>query len=255
MKCHNCGKEIPDGALACFACNANVPSNKLKNKKSQGKTSSAKQIQPRQANSQRGQQSKRPTEQQSRRPANQQTKKSTNQQSKRPINQQSKKPTNQQLKRPINQQAKKPTNRQLKRPINQQSKRPTKQQLEIMEAADNRKKAITIGVIATIVLLIALGIFVYYFVNYSSYSIDGSYAAIEDSSRCIIKIKNNKGTLKIYENDELVRNEDITIQKQDNTTFTINKNNNQLLLYDADTNTLTLKENGEVVYVLEQLNN
>ena len=223
MKCHNCGKEIPDGALACFACNANVPSNKLKNKKSQGKTSSAKQIQPRQANSQRGQQSKRPTEQQSRRPANQQTKKSTNQQS--------------------------------KRPINQQSKRPTKQQLEIMEAADNRKKAITIGVIATIVLLIALGIFVYYFVNYSSYSIDGSYAAIEDSSRCIIKIKNNKGTLKIYENDELVRNEDITIQKQDNTTFTINKNNNQLLLYDADTNTLTLKENGEVVYVLEQLNN
>ena len=239
MKCHNCGKEIPDGALACFACNANVPSNKLKNKKSQGKTSSAKQIQPRQANSQRGQQSKRPTEQQSRRPANQQTKRSTNQQSKRPINQQSKKPTNQQLKRPIN----------------QQSKRPTKQQLEIMEAADNRKKAITIGVIATIVLLIALGIFVYYFVNYSSYSIDGSYAAIEDSSRCIIKIKNNKGTLKIYENDELVRNEDITIQKQDNTTFTINKNNNQLLLYDADTNTLTLKENGEVVYVLEQLNN
>ena len=231
MKCHNCGKEIPDGALACFACNANVPSNKLKNKKSQGKTSSAKQIQPRQANSQRGQQSKRPTEQQSRRPANQQTKKSTNQQSKRPINQQP------------------------KRPINQQSKRPTKQQLEIMEAADNRKKAITIGVIATIVLLIALGIFVYYFVNYSSYSIDGSYAAIEDSSRCIIKIKNNKGTLKIYENDELVRNEDITIQKQDNTTFTINKNNNQLLLYDADTNTLTLKENGEVVYVLEQLNN
>ncbi len=239
MKCHNCGKEIPDGALACFACNANVPSNKLKNKKSQGKTSSAKQIQPRQANSQRGQQSKRPTEQQSRRPANQQTKRSTNQQS----------------KRPINQQAKKPTNQQLKRPINQQSKRPTKQQLEIMEAADNRKKAITIGVIATIVLLIALGIFVYYFVNYSSYSIDGSYAAIEDSSRCIIKIKNNKGTLKIYENDELVRNEDITIQKQDNTTFTINKNNNQLLLYDADTNTLTLKENGEVVYVLEQLNN
>ena len=231
MKCHNCGKEIPDGALACFACNANVPSNKLKNKKSQGKTSSAKQIQPRQANSQRGQQSKRPTEQQSRRPANQQTKKSTNQQSKRPINQQSKKP------------------------INQQPKRPTKQQLEIMEAADNRKKAITIGVIATIVLLIALGIFVYYFVNYSSYSIDGSYAAIEDSSRCIIKIKNNKGTLKIYENDELVRNEDITIQKQDNTTFTINKNNNQLLLYDANTNTLTLKENGEVVYVLEQLNN
>ena len=231
MKCHNCGKEIPDGALACFACNANVPSNKLKNKKSQGKTSSAKQIQPRQANSQRGQQSKRPTEQQSRRPANQQTKRSTNQQSKRPINQQSKKP------------------------INQQPKRPTKQQLEIMEAADNRKKAITIGVIATIVLLIALGIFVYYFVNYSSYSIDGSYAAIEDSSRCIIKIKNNKGTLKIYENDELVRNEDITIQKQDNTTFTINKNNNQLLLYDADTNTLTLKENGEVVYVLEQLNN
>lgn len=247
MKCHNCGKEIPDGALACFACNANVPSNKLKNKKSQGKTSSAKQIQPRQANSQRGQQSKRPTEQQSRRPANQQTKKSTNQQSKRPINQQAKKPTNQQLKRPINQQSKKP--------INQQPKRPTKQQLEIMEAADNRKKAITIGVIATIVLLIALGIFVYYFVNYSSYSIDGSYAAIEDSSRCIIKIKNNKGTLKIYENDELVRNEDITIQKQDNTTFTINKNNNQLLLYDADTNTLTLKENGEVVYVLEQLNN
>ena len=247
MKCHNCGKEIPDGALACFACNANVPSNKLKNKKSQGKTSSAKQIQPRQANSQRGQQSKRPTEQQSRRPANQQTKRSTNQQSKRPINQQSKKPTNQQSKRPINQQAKKPTNQQLKRPI--------KQQLEIMEAADNRKKAITIGVIATIVLLIALGIFVYYFVNYSSYSIDGSYAAIEDSSRCIIKIKNNKGTLKIYENDELVRNEDITIQKQDNTTFTINKNNNQLLLYDADTNTLTLKENGEVVYVLEQLNN
>lgn len=239
MKCHNCGKEIPDGALACFACNANVPSNKLKNKKSQGKTSSAKQIQPRQANSQRGQQSKRPTEQQSRRPANQQTKRSTNQQSKRPINQQ--------LKRPINQQP--------KRPINQQSKRPTKQQLEIMEAADNRKKAITIGVIATIVLLIALGIFVYYFVNYSSYSIDGSYAAIEDSSRCIIKIKNNKGTLKIYENDELVRNEDITIQKQDNTTFTINKNNNQLLLYDADTNTLTLKENGEIVYVLEQLNN
>ena len=231
MKCHNCGKEIPDGALACFACNANVPSNKLKNKKSQGKTSSAKQIQPRQANSQRGQQSKRPTEQQSRRPANQQTKRSTNQQSKRPINQ------------------------QLKRPINQQSKRPTKQQLEIMEAADNRKKAITIGVIATIVLLIALGIFIYYFVNYSSYSIDGSYAAIEDSSRCIIKIKNNKGTLKIYENDELVRNEDITIQKQDNTTFTINKNNNQLLLYDANTNTLTLKENGEVVYVLEQLNN
>ena len=223
MKCHNCGKEIPDGALACFACNANVPSNKLKNKKSQGKTSSAKQIQPRQANSQRGQQSKRPTEQQSKRPANQQTKRSTNQQS--------------------------------KRPINQQLKRPTKQQLEIMEAADNRKKAITIGVIATIVLLIALGIFVYYFVNYSSYSIDGSYAAIEDSSRCIIKIKNNKGTLKIYENDELVRNEDITIQKQDNTTFTINKNNNQLLLYDADTNTLTLKENGEVVYVLEQLNN
>ena len=223
MKCHNCGKEIPDGALACFACNANVPSNKLKNKKSQGKTSSAKQIQPRQANSQRGQQSKRPTEQQSRRPANQQTKKSTNQQS--------------------------------KRPINQQAKKPTKQQLEIMEAADNRKKAITIGVIATIVLLIALGIFVYYFVNYSSYSIDGSYAAIEDSSRCIIKIKNNKGTLKIYENDELVRNEDITIQKQDNTTFTINKNNNQLLLYDADTNTLTLKENGEIVYVLEQLNN
>ena len=223
MKCHNCGKEIPDGALACFACNANVPSNKLKNKKSQGKTSSAKQIQPRQANSQRGQQSKRPTEQQSRRPANQQTKRSTNQQS--------------------------------KRPINQQSKRPTKHQQEIMEAADNRKKAITIGVIATIVLLIALGIFVYYFVNYSSYSIDGSYAAIEDSSRCIIKIKNNKGTLKIYENDELVRNEDITIQKQDNTTFTINKNNNQLLLYDADTNTLTLKENGEVVYVLEQLNN
>lgn len=247
MKCHNCGKEIPDGALACFACNANVPSNKLKNKKSQGKTSSAKQIQPRQANSQRGQQSKRPTEQQSRRPANQQTKRSTNQQSKRPINQQAKKPTNQQLKRPINQQSKKP--------INQQPKRPTKQQLEIMEAADNRKKAITIGVIATIVLLIALGIFVYYFVNYSSYSIDGSYAAIEDSSRCIIKIKNNKGTLKIYENDELVRNEDITIQKQDNTTFTINKNNNQLLLYDADTNTLTLKENGEVVYVLEQLNN
>lgn len=247
MKCHNCGKEIPDGALACFACNANVPSNKLKNKKSQGKTSSAKQIQPRQANSQRGQQSKRPTEQQSKRPANQQTKKSTNQQSKRPINQQAKKPTNQQLKRPINQQSKKP--------INQQPKRPTKQQLEIMEAADNRKKAITIGVIATIVLLIALGIFVYYFVNYSSYSIDGSYAAIEDSSRCIIKIKNNKGTLKIYENDELVRNEDITIQKQDNTTFTINKNNNQLLLYDADTNTLTLKENGEVVYVLEQLNN
>lgn len=247
MKCHNCGKEIPDGALACFACNANVPSNKLKNKKSQGKTSSAKQIQPRQANSQRGQQSKRPTEQQSRRPANQQTKRSTNQQSKRPINQQAKKPTNQQLKSPINQQP--------KRPINQQSKRPTKQQLEIMEAADNRKKAITIGVIATIVLLIALGIFVYYFVNYSSYSIDGSYAAIEDSSRCIIKIKNNKGTLKIYENDELVRNEDITIQKQDNTTFTINKNNNQLLLYDADTNTLTLKENGEVVYVLEQLNN
>ena len=231
MKCHNCGKEIPDGALACFACNANVPSNKLKNKKSQGKTSSAKQIQPRQANSQRGQQSKRPTEQQSRRPANQQTKRFTNQQSKRPINQQP------------------------KRPINQQPKRPTKQQLEIMEAADNRKKAITIGVIATIVLLIALGIFVYYFVNYSSYSIDGSYAAIEDSSRCIIKIKNNKGTLKIYENDELVRNEDITIQKQDNTTFTINKNNNQLLLYDADTNTLTLKENGEVVYVLEQLNN
>ena len=231
MKCHNCGKEIPDGALACFACNANVPSNKLKNKKSQGKTSSAKQIQPRQANSQRGQQSKRPTEQQSRRPANQQTKRSTNQQSKRPINQQSKKP------------------------INQQPKRPTKQQLEIMEAADNRKKAITIGVIATIVLLIALGIFVYYFVNYSSYSIDGSYAAIEDSSRCIIKIKNNKGTLRIYENDELVRNEDITIQKQDNTTFTINKNNNQLLLYDANTNTLTLKENGEVVYVLEQLNN
>ena len=223
MKCHNCGKEIPDGALACFACNANVPSNKLKNKKSQGKTSSAKQIQPRQANSQRGQQSKRPTEQQSRRPANQQTKRSTNQQP--------------------------------KRPINQQSKRPTKHQQEIMEAADNRKKAITIGVIATIVLLIALGIFVYYFVNYSSYSIDGSYAAIEDSSRCIIKIKNNKGTLKIYENDELVRNEDITIQKQDNTTFTINKNNNQLLLYDADTNTLTLKENGEVVYVLEQLNN
>ena len=215
MKCHNCGKEIPDGALACFACNANVPSNKLKNKKSQGKTSSAKQIQPRQANSQRGQQSKRPTEQQSKRPANQQTKRSTN----------------------------------------QQSKRPTKHQQEIMEAADNRKKAITIGVIATIVLLIALGIFVYYFVNYSSYSIDGSYAAIEDSSRCIIKIKNNKGTLKIYENDELVRNEDITIQKQDNTTFTINKNNNQLLLYDADTNTLTLKENGEVVYVLEQLNN
>ena len=247
MKCHNCGKEIPDGALACFACNANVPSNKLKNKKSQGKTSSAKQIQPRQANSQRGQQSKRPTNQQSRRPANQQTKRFTNQQSKRPINQQSKKPTNQQLKRPINQQSKKP--------INQQPKRPTKQQLEIMEAADNRKKAITIGVIATIVLLIALGIFVYYFVNYSSYSIDGSYAAIEDSSRCIIKIKNNKGTLKIYENDELVRNEDITIQKQDNTTFTINKNNNQLLLYDADTNTLTLKENGEVVYVLEQLNN
>lgn len=247
MKCHNCGKEIPDGALACFACNANVPSNKLKNKKSQGKTSSAKQIQPRQANSQRGQQSKRPTEQQSRRPANQQTKRSTNQQSKRPINQQAKKPTNQQLKRPINQQP--------KRPINQQSKRPTKHQQEIMEAADNRKKAITIGVIATIVLLIALGIFVYYFVNYSSYSIDGSYAAIEDSSRCIIKIKNNKGTLKIYENDELVRNEDITIQKQDNTTFTINKNNNQLLLYDADTNTLTLKENGEVVYVLEQLNN
>ena len=239
MKCHNCGKEIPDGALACFACNANVPSNKLKNKKSQGKTSSAKQIQPRQANSQRGQQSKRPTEQQSRRPANQQTKRSTNQQSKRPINQQSKKPTNQQPKRPIN----------------QQSKRPTKHQQEIMEAADNRKKAITIGVIATIVLLIALGIFVYYFVNYSSYSIDGSYAAIEDSSRCIIKIKNNKGTLKIYENDELVRNEDITIQKQDNTTFTINKNNNQLLLYDANTNTLTLKENGEVVYVLEQLNN
>lgn len=231
MKCHNCGKEIPDGALACFACNANVPSNKLKNKKSQGKTSSAKQIQPRQANSQRGQQSKRPTEQQSRRPANQQTKRSTNQQSKRPINQ------------------------QLKRPTNQQSKRSTKQQLEIMEAADNRKKAITIGIIATIVLLIALGIFVYYFVNYSSYSIDGSYAAIEDSSRCIIKIKNNKGTLKIYENDELVRNEDITIQKQDNTTFTINKNNNQLLLYDADTNTLTLKENGEVVYILEQLNN
>ncbi len=239
MKCHNCGKEIPDGALACFACNANVPSNKLKNKKSQGKTSSAKQIQPRQANSQRGQQSKRPTEQQSRRPANQQTKRSTNQQS----------------KRPINQQAKKPTNQQLKRPINQQSKRPTKQQLEIMEAADNRKKAITIGIIATIVLLIALGIFVYYFVNYSSYSIDGSYAAIEDSSRCIIKIKNNKGTLRIYENDELVRNEDITIQKQNNTTFTINKNNNQLLLYDTDTNTLTLKENGEVVYVLEQLNN
>ena len=239
MKCHNCGKEIPDGALACFACNANVPSNKLKNKKSQGKTSTAKQIQPRQANSQRGQQSKRPTEQQSKRPANQQTKRSTNQQSKRPINQQSKKPTNQQPKRPIN----------------QQSKRPTKHQQEIMEAADNRKKAITIGVIATIVLLIALGIFVYYFVNYSSYSIDGSYAAIEDSSRCIIKIKNNKGTLKIYENDELVRNEDITIQKQDNTTFTINKNNNQLLLYDADTNTLTLKENGEVVYVLEQLNN
>ena len=239
MKCHNCGKEIPDGALACFACNANVPSNKLKNKKSQGKTSSAKQIQPRQANSQRGQQSKRPTEQQSKRPANQQTKRSTNQQSKRPINQQSKKPTNQQPKRPIN----------------QQSKRPTKHQQEIMEAADNRKKAITIGVIATIVLLIALGIFVYYFVNYSSYSIDGSYAAIEDSSRCIIKIKNNKGTLRIYENDELVRNEDITIQKQDNTTFTINKNNNQLLLYDADTNTLTLKENGEVVYVLEQLNN
>lgn len=247
MKCHNCGKEIPDGALACFACNANVPSNKLKNKKSQGKTSSAKQIQPRQANSQRGQQSKRPTEQQSRRPANQQTKRSTNQQSKRPINQQAKKPTNQQLKRPINQQP--------KRPINQQSKRPTKQQQEMMVAADNRKKAITIGIIATIVLLIALGIFVYYFVNYSSYSIDGSYAAIEDSSRCIIKIKNNKGTLKIYENDELVRNEDITIQKQDNTTFTINKNNNQLLLYDADTNTLTLKENGEVVYVLEQLNN
>ena len=247
MKCHNCGKEIPDGALACFACNANVPSNKLKNKKSQGKTSSAKQIQPRQANSQRGQQSKRPTEQQSRRPANQQTKKSTNQQTKRSTNQQSKRPINQQSKRPINQQP--------KRPINQQSKRPTKQQLEIMEAADNRKKAITIGVIATIVLLIALGIFVYYFVNYSSYSIDGSYAAIEDSSRCIIKIKNNKGTLKIYENDELVRNEDITIQKQDNTTFTINKNNNQLLLYDADTNTLTLKENGEVVYVLEQLNN
>ena len=239
MKCHNCGKEIPDGALACFACNATVPSNKLKNKKSQGKTSSAKQIQPRQANSQRGQQSKRPTEQQSKRPANQQTKRSTNQQSKRPINQQSKKPTNQQPKRPIN----------------QQSKRPTKHQQEIMAAADNRKKAITIGVIATIVLLIALGIFVYYFVNYSSYSIDGSYAAIEDSSRCIIKIKNNKGTLKIYENDELVRNEDITIQKQDNTTFTINKNNNQLLLYDADTNTLTLKENGEVVYVLEQLNN
>ena len=223
MKCHNCGKEIPDGALACFACNANVPSNKLKNKKSQGKTSSAKQIQPRQANSQRGQQSKRPTEQQSRRPANQQTKRSTNQQS--------------------------------KRPINQQPKRPTKHQQEMMAAADNRKKAITIGIIATIVLLIALGIFVYYFVNYSSYSIDGSYAAIEDSSRCIIKIKNNKGTLKIYENDELVRNEDITIQKQDNTTFTINKNNNQLLLYDADTNTLTLKENGEVVYVLEQLNN
>ena len=239
MKCHNCGKEIPDGALACFACNANVPSNKLKNKKSQGKTSSAKQIQPRQANSQRGQQSKRPTEQQSRRPANQQTKRSTNQQSKRPINQQ--------LKRPINQQP--------KRPINQQSKRPTKHQQEMMVAADNRKKAITIGIIATIVLLIALGIFIYYFVNYSSYSIDGSYAAIEDSSRCIIKIKNNKGTLRIYENDELVRNEEITIQKQDNTTFTINKNNNQLLLYDADTNTLTLKENGEVVYVLEQLNN
>ena len=211
MKCHNCGKEIPDGALACFACNANVPSNKLKNKKSQGKTSSAKQIQPRQTN----QQSKRPTEQQSRRPANQQTKRSTN----------------------------------------QQSKRPTKQQLEIMKAANNRKKAITIGVIATIVLLIALGIFIYYFVNYSSYSIDGSYAAIEDSSRCIIKIKNNKGTLKIYENDELVRNEDITIQKQDDTTFTINKNDNQLLLYDASANTLTLKENGEVVYVLEQLNN
>ena len=231
MKCHNCGKEIPDGALACFACNANVPSNKLKNKKSQGKTSSAKQIQPRQANSQRGQQSKRPTEQQSRRPANQQTKRSINQQSKRPINQQP------------------------KRPINQQSKRPTKHQQEMMVAADNRKKAITIGIIATIVLLIALGIFIYYFVNYSSYSIDGSYAAIEDSSRCIIKIKNNKGTLKIYENDELVRNEDITIQKQDNTTFTINKNNNQLLLYDANTNTLTLKENGEVVYVLEQLNN
>ena len=247
MKCHNCGKEIPDGALACFACNANVPSNKLKNKKSQGKTSSAKQIQPRQANSQRGQQSKRPTNQQSRRPANQQTKRFTNQQSKRPINQQSKKPTNQQLKRPINQQP--------KRPINQQPKRPTKHQQEMMAAADNRKKAITIGIIATIVLLIALGIFVYYFVNYSSYSIDGSYAAIEDSSRCIIKIKNNKGTLKIYENDELVRNEDITIQKQDNTTFTINMNNNQLLLYDADTNTLTLKENGEVVYVLEQLNN
>lgn len=223
MKCHNCGKEIPDGALACFACNANVPSNKLKNKKSQGKTSSAKQIQPRQANSQRGKQSKRPTEQQSRRPANQQTKRSTNQQS--------------------------------KRPINQQPKRSTKQQLEIMEAADNRKKAITIGVIATIILLIALGIFIYYFVNYSSYSIDGSYAAIEDSSRCIIKIKNNKGTLKIYENDELVRNEDITIQKQDDTTFTINKNDNQLLLYDASANTLTLKENGEVVYVLEQLNN
>ena len=239
MKCHNCGKEIPDGALACFACNANVPSNKLKNKKSQGKTSSAKQIQPRQANSQRGQQSKRPTEQQSRRPANQQTKRSTNQQSK--------KPTNQQSKRPINQQP--------KRPINQQAKRSTKQQQEMMAAADNRKKAITIGIIATIVLLIALGIFVYYFVNYSSYSIDGSYAAIEDSSRCIIKIKNNKGTLRIYENDELVRNEDITIQKQDNTTFTINKNNNQLLLYDADTNTLTLKENGEIVYVLEQLNN
>ena len=231
MKCHNCGKEIPDGALACFACNANVPSNKLKNKKSQGKTSSAKQIQPRQANSQRGQQSKRPTNQQSRRPANQQTKRFTNQQSKRPINQQP------------------------KRPINQQPKRPTKHQQEMMAAADNRKKAITIGIIATIVLLIALGIFVYYFVNYSSYSIDGSYAAIEDSSRCIIKIKNNKGTLKIYENDELVRNEDITIQKQDNTTFTINMNNNQLLLYDADTNTLTLKENGEVVYVLEQLNN
>ena len=215
MKCHNCGKEIPDGALACFACNANVPSNKLKNKKSQGKTSSAKQIQPRQANSQTNKQSKRPTEQQSRRPANQQTKRSTN----------------------------------------QQSKRPTKQQLEIMKAANNRKKAITIGVIATIVLLIALGIFIYYFVNYSSYSIDGSYAAIEDSSRCIIKIKNNKGTLKIYENDELVRNEDITIQKQDDTTFTINKNDNQLLLYDASANTLTLKENGEVVYVLEQLNN
>lgn len=215
MKCHNCGKEIPDGALACFACNANVPSNKLKNKKSQGKTSSAKQIQPRQANSQTNKQSKRPTEQQSRRPANQQTKRSTN----------------------------------------QQSKRPTKQQLEIMKAANNRKKAITIGVIATIILLIALGIFIYYFVNYSSYSIDGSYAAIEDSSRCIIKIKNNKGTLKIYENDELVRNEDITIQKQDDTTFTINKNDNQLLLYDASANTLTLKENGEVVYVLEQLNN